>query len=44
MVYGYDSALAKGHLHYCDGSNNTENDNVILERHILPSSHHLFQG
>ncbi len=44
MVWGCVSALGKGNLHFCDGTINAEKYIEILERNMLPSRRHLFQG
>ncbi len=44
MVWGCMSACGMGSLHIWKGTINAERYIQVLEQHMLPSRHHLFQG
>ena len=44
MVWGCMSACGMGSLHVWKGTINAEKYIQVLEQHMLPSRHHLFQG
>uniref|UniRef100_A0A8C1DR28 Tc1-like transposase DDE domain-containing protein n=1 Tax=Cyprinus carpio carpio TaxID=630221 RepID=A0A8C1DR28_CYPCA len=44
MVWGFMSACGMGSLHIWKGTINAERYIQVLEQHMLPSRHRLFQG